>query len=95
MIVLSHAFSIKLSIKVSLQIIDLNGINPVKFFTTTQIPPCTGKRHSFLRKTTNTGANVALEHSTSIPLLKDSIREMKVITSTMFSMKRGELRPYP
>lgn len=29
------------------------------------------------------------------PLLKDSIREMKVITSTMFSMKRGELRPYP
>lgn len=27
--------------------------------------------------------------------MKDSIREMKVITSTMFSMKRGELRPYP
>lgn len=66
MIVLSHAFSIKLSIKMSLQIIDLNGINPVKFFTTTQIPPCTGQRHSFLRKTINTGASVALEHSTIV-----------------------------
>lgn len=66
MIVLSHAFSIKLSIKVSLQIIDLNGINSVKFFTTTQIPPCTGQRHSFLRKTINTGASVALEHSTIV-----------------------------
>lgn len=66
MIVLSHAFSIKLSIKVSLQIIDLNGINPVKFFTTTQIPPCTGQRHSFLRKTINTGASVALELSTIV-----------------------------
>lgn len=50
MIVLSHAFSIKLSIKLSLQIIDLNGINPVKFITTTQILHAQGNVIPFLGK---------------------------------------------